>query len=88
MATDTSEQINEDQLRHIISSYLDEVVRCYEEQQRLQVEGFGHHSERLERKASELLEAMMASVDPDARRRAILQVLCRAREHHDPNLPS
>lgn len=86
MAGDVLE-INEDQLRQIISGYLEEVMHCYEEQQRLLLESGGHDCDRLEQKARELLEAMTVSVGPDERRRAILQVLCRARGHREP-MPS
>jgi len=82
------EQMSEDQLRQIISSYLDEVSRCYEEEQRFWMQGGGRQNDRLQQKASELLEAMMTSGEPEERRRAILQVLCRAREQREPTLPS
>lgn len=88
MAGIPSEQMSEEQLRQIISSYLDEVSRCYEEEQRSWMQGGGCQNDHLEQKASELLEAMMISGEPGERRRAILQVLCRAKEHREPSLPS
>jgi RNase adaptor protein for sRNA GlmZ degradation len=86
VASNTWEQPSEEQLRQIITSYLDEVVRCYQAEQRC--EQRGGEFDQLERKASELLQAMMDSVKPDERRRAVLQVLCRGREHREPALPS
>lgn len=87
MASNTWEQPSEEQLRQIINSYLEEVVRCYQAQH-CGLQGSGREYDQLERKASELLQAMMNSAEPEERRRAILQVLCRASEHREPTLPS
>ena len=88
MAGDTWEQMGEEQLRQIVSNYLNEVLRCYQEEHRFWLSGGERQFERLERKASELLEAMMTSVEPGERRKAVLQVLCRAQEQHQSSLPS
>jgi len=88
VASHTWEQPSEKQLRKIISRYLEEVVRCYQAQQGCDQQDSGREYDQLERKASELLEAMMQTAEPEERRRAILQVLCRAREHREPTLPS
>ena len=88
MAGNTWEQMSEEQLRHIVSNYLKEVLRCYQEEHRFWLQGGECQFERLEQKASELLEAMMTSVEPRERRKAVLQVLCRAQEQHQSNLPS
>jgi hypothetical protein len=82
------DRLSDEQLRKIVSRYLDEVVRCYQEQQRVWPETGRREFGRLEQKADELLQAMMSSIEPGERRRAVLQVLSRAREHREPNLPS
>lgn len=82
------DHLSDEQLRQIVSRYLDEVVRCYQEQQRAWPESTRRESGRLEEKADELLQAMMSSIEPGERRRAVLQVLSRAKEHREPNLPS
>jgi hypothetical protein len=87
MAGNTWEQMSEEQLRQIVSNYLNEVLRCYQEEHRFWLQGGERQFERLERKASELLEAMMTSVEPGERRKAVLQVLC-AQEQHQSSLPS
>jgi len=83
------EHLSQEQLRKIISNYLDEVLRYYQDQQRIELNGLvseGDH--RLEQRASELLGAMNASLDPSERRKAILQVLCRAKQPRDLSLAS
>lgn len=82
------EPLTEKELRQIISNYLDEVLRCYKERQRVWVEGGRPAFPRLEQKAKELLEAMRMSVEPGERRRAILQVLYRANQFSKTSLPS
>ncbi len=82
------DHLSDEQLRQIVSRYLDEVVRCYQEQQRDWPEPGRRGSGRLEEKADELLQAMMSSIEPGERRRAVLQVLSRAKEHREPELPS
>ncbi len=77
MDGNAGEQVSDEQLRQIITSYLDEVLHCYQEQERLWLEDSACKFDRLEQKASELLEAMMTSGEPGERRRAILQVMCR-----------
>jgi hypothetical protein len=64
------EHLSEEQLRKIISNYLDEVLRYYQEQQRIELNGFGSEGDhRLEQRASELLGAMTTSLDPGERRK-------------------
>ena len=82
------DHLSDEQLRQIVSRYLDEVVRCYQEQQRAWLEPGRRESGRLEEKAKELLQAMMSSIEPGERRRAVLQVLSRAKEHRELNFPS
>lgn len=88
MESRCGDRLSDEQLRQIISRYLDEVVRCYQEQQRAWPEAGRREFGRLEEKADELLQAMMSSIEPAERRRAVLQVLSRAKEHREPNLPS
>lgn len=88
MASNTWEQPSEEQLRQIITSYLDEAVRCYQALQRSDQQGGGREFDQLERKASELLDAMMNSVEPEERRRAVLEVLCRVQEQRESTLPT
>ena len=76
MEGNAGERVSDEQLRHIITSYLDEVLHCYQEQE-LWLEDSARKFDRLEQKASELLKAMMTSGEPGERRRAILQVMCR-----------
>lgn len=83
------ERLSQEQLRKIISNYLDEVLRYYQEQQRIELNGLGSEGDRrLEQRASELLGAMTASLDPGERRKAVLQVLCRAKQPRDHSLAS
>jgi hypothetical protein len=89
VANSTGEDLSGAQLRKIISSYLDEVLRYYKEQQRIGLDGPGSEpDQRLEQKAAELLGAMMTPGDPVERRRAVLQVLSHAKEHWETKLPS
>jgi len=89
VASSRWEDLSNAQLRNIISSYLDEVLRYYKEQQRIALEGPGSEpDQRLEQKAAELLEAMMTSGDPVERRRAVLQVLSQAKQPRETSFPS
>ena len=81
-----SGELTEEELRQIISNYLDEVSRYYQERQRISLEGGRVDLDWLEHMANELLQAMRASVEPKERRRAVLQVLCRANQYREPGL--
>ena len=81
--------LTQEQLRHVILSYLDEVSHFYKVQQRQIIEAVDNQADlRLENKASELLLALGVSKDPAERRKAVLQVLCRAMQRQEPDLPS
>jgi len=86
----TPEKFTEEQIRQIIFAYLDEVMRYYKEQQRILLDASanGRADQRFEQSATDLLGAMSASVNPIERRKAVLQVLCRAKQHSEPSLPS
>ena len=83
----SGDHLSDDQLRKIVSTYLDEVLRCYQEQQQAWPEANRREFGRLEQKANELLQAMMSSLEPVERRRAVLQVLSRAKQRREPDLP-
>lgn len=81
--------LTQEDLRHVIVSYLNEVSHFYQEQQRQILEAADNQPElRLENKASELLLALGISKDPEERRKAVLQVLCCAMERREPEPPS
>lgn len=85
----TDPKLTEEQLRHVISSYLDEIMHYYQDQQRTVFDNSNNDGERrLENRARELLAAMGVSKDPDKRREAILQVMCRAMQRREPELSS
>jgi hypothetical protein len=91
MAFINRENLTPDELRRIISGFLDEVLHYYREHQRISLESRGTGSEsdqRLEQCAIDLLNAMAGSVDPSARRKAVLQVLSRGKQYREPSLPS
>lgn len=83
------QMLTQEEFRHVIVSYLDEVSHFYKQQQRQILEAADNQSElRLENKASELLLALGIWKDPEERRKAVLQVLCRAMERREPKPPS